>query len=84
MKITLSNHEFTQIVLCGFRYALGRHTGIAEEFAEYIYEYWDNIQIWAQKQIVKDIRESIHIDKDMNSEDVLAWSRVLRLQMKDE
>jgi len=71
------------ILLCAFRYALGRKTYIASELVEFLIEDWDIFEGWTHKQIQDDISHAIEYAIAGDSCDVFEWKKILELKVKE-
>lgn len=67
------------MLLCAFRYALGRRTYVVEECCDWLVKYWDCLPVQWQKQIHEDIKHAIRYDMAGAEMDVDSWSKILEL-----
>ncbi len=70
------DQEFNTLILCSFRYALGRRTYISLEMAEIIQKYKDKLPVWVKEQMIKDIKESIKRDEAGMNCDTAVWTQL--------
>lgn len=75
----LVRHDIlTTLILCSFRYAIDRDTGVNIEISKIISYYKDEIGDWAKAQIIRDIKRKINVIGFKYAEDLIAWKRVLK------
>ena len=67
----------TDLLICSFRYALGRRSVIVPVIAEYLKEDWHKLNEWQQQQIKDDIRHAIEYGCAGDDCDVDIWKCVL-------
>jgi hypothetical protein len=77
-KDTLAN-----ILLCAFRYSLGRATYNASECVEWLTDYWHIMPLGWQEQIQGNIRKAIEQDTAGMACDVEQWKLILELPVRD-
>ena len=75
-EIEMSKKE-TDLLVCSFRYALGRRTAMVSIMAEYLKEDWCKLGEWQQKQIKDDIKHAIEHGCAGDDCDVDTWKCVL-------
>lgn len=78
-KIKVEQKDLSSLLLCTFRYALGRRTYIVNECCEWLTEYWDIIPEGWREQIHSDIRHAIEHDMAGDKCDVESWRMILKL-----
>lgn len=74
----------TDLLVCSFRYALGRRTGMVSTIADYLKEDWNKLNGWQQKQIQSDISHSIEHGLAGDDCDIVTWKEILKLEVKNE
>lgn len=62
------------VLLCAFRYALGRATYMPLLIAAELEENWKEFELWQQKQIVDDINQAIEHDMAGHDCDKRMWA----------
>ncbi len=66
------------VLLCAFRYALGRRTYVPRSIIEEIYKNWDNLDIVRKKQIQKEILDHERLFGTLgDSCDINAWHTLI-------
>lgn len=73
--------DFCEILLCAFRYALGRKTYVVSGIADQLIRNWDDLG-YLQDQICKEIDEAIAANTAGMEMDVKVWQRVLEHHRK--
>lgn len=76
-SITIQPDEFGDLILCAFRYALGRKTYITSTISELIIKYKDNIDENDKEVITRDIRRSFETNNYGMEMDKEIWEKVL-------
>jgi hypothetical protein len=75
--------DIPQMLLCAFRYSLGRKTYIVGNCCEWLERYWTLLPVGWRSQIHGDIKRAIeHNDAGMDC-DVAEWRKVLQLEVND-
>ena len=70
------------IILCAFRYCLGRQTYIVSQCTEYLEKNWDNIEVYVQETIQQEIESAIVSGNAGHSHiDIPLWRKVLNLRI---
>lgn len=69
----LSSRELTTLMLCSFRYAIPRRTGVSHEISNLIGKYLMVIEPWALEQIVRDIEHGIEF-YELYKDDIEHWN----------
>jgi hypothetical protein len=77
-------HDLAHLLLCSFRYALGRMTYITGMCADWLETWWHILPPSWQEQIQKDIRQAIASGHAGHACDVAQWKRVLQLPLQEE
>ena len=72
------NKKETDLLVCSFRYALGRRTAMVSIITEYLKEDWHKLGEWQQKQIKDDIKHAIEHGCAGDDCDVDNWKCVLK------
>jgi len=72
------------VLVCAFRYALGRRSYITGWISDEIIRCWDELSIKFQMIIQKEIEEAIKDEYAGEHIDVLSWKRILDLKIKEE
>lgn len=65
------------MVLCAFRYCLGRMTYAPGMCVDYLIEHWQFIDEQDQKLILKETREAIRHKQAGMDCDIIEWERLL-------
>src|SRR4051794_25946442 len=78
-QTTIDNQTLANLLLCSFRYSLGRMTYITSDCADWLTRYWQLMPPAWQKQIHDDIRKAIEQGCAGHDCDVASWRRVLDL-----
>lgn len=71
------------MLLCAFRYSLGRMTYITSTCADWLVRYWDCLSPYWQKQTHDEIKEAIELNRAGMDCDVASWKRILELPIKE-
>lgn len=82
--IETTEQELAHILLCSFRYSLGRMTYITGMCADWLVKYWRIMPECWRSQIHRDIREAIRTQTAGMACDVAQWERVLQLPVKED
>ena len=67
------------ILICAFRYALGRCTYITHTVAEAIKHAWPQLSAHDRELYQREIRQAIEMDRAGHSCDVASWESILKL-----
>jgi len=67
------------VLLCAFRYALGRMTYVTGAVSDFIIEKWDELEFGKQQLIKAEIREAIKRNRIGMEMDKTVWKRILIL-----
>jgi hypothetical protein len=73
----INNAVLEQILVCAFRYALGRATLVTLEARIWLETWWHILKPHTRKQIQDEIREAIEKGKAGEPMDVEAWKEIL-------
>ena len=65
------------LLVCSFRYALGRQTCIVSTVVDYLIADWEGLNDWQQKQIREDIEHAIEHKLAGDVCDVYQWKKLL-------
>jgi hypothetical protein len=76
--LAVPERELAHILLCSFRYSLGRSTYIVSECRRWLEKYWDIFPEQWKEQICNDIQQSIDADRAGMKCDREDWIAVLR------
>ena len=76
------NRILAPMLLCAFRYALGRRTAIVSQAVHWLELYWPLMERW-HGQIHEDIRNAIVNFKAGDECDEKDWRKVLALPVKE-
>lgn len=68
-------HNF--LVLCAFRYCLGRRTYIVSTCVDFLFDYWTELDKNTQKLITDEIREALEKGQAGDECDVERWQLLL-------
>jgi len=71
------------VLMCAFRYALGRRTYIVSFIVNEIISNWDELPTYMQQTIHKEINEAIKYDTIGDKCDLQSWRTVLTLNIND-
>jgi hypothetical protein len=82
--IEVPERILTSMLLCAFRYALGRQTYIVSECCDWLKLYWVKMPEGWQKQIHDDILHAIEKGYVGHQCDINSWSEILKLKVKNE
>jgi hypothetical protein len=74
----LSTKEY-QLLMCSFRYALGRSSGIATNIIDYIIMDWDKLEVCQREQVKNEIQEAFDRLGFISHIDQIEWKRILSL-----
>jgi hypothetical protein len=77
--IGIPEQTLAHLLLCSFRYSLGRKTYITGMCREWLETYWKHMPNQYREQIRDDIRHAIEHDLAGHACDVSEWKRVLDL-----
>jgi hypothetical protein len=80
-EVKIDPHILSQILLCAFRYSLGRMTYITGDCADWLTRYWHLIPAAWQEQIHGDILKAIEQGHAGHECDIRQWKRVLSLPL---
>lgn len=75
----IDNHTLAHLILCSFRYSLGRMTYITSDCESWLKRYWHLLPMGWQLQIHKDIEQAIERGHAGHECDVASWKKVLEL-----
>jgi hypothetical protein len=73
------NKKQSDLLVCSFRYALGRTTAMVSTIVDYLIDDWSYLEPWQHDQIKKDINNAIVANRAGENCDVNEWRRVLEL-----
>jgi hypothetical protein len=80
LKLELSDIDKELMLICAFRYALGRRTYIVSSIAQIIKNNWNNLPVERKEFFKNEIREAIaHNDIGDPFIDKPTWNEILRL-----
>jgi len=71
------------LLLCSFRYALGRQTSIVSVIVKYLLEDWNGLDEWVREQIKRDIRNAIERNEIGMDCDRDEWNKILNTSDTD-
>ncbi len=71
--------EDLQLLLCAFRYALGRMTYISQSVSDRIKTEWTRLPAYSRAQFKREIREAIAAKSAGMPMDVACWESILEL-----
>lgn len=77
--ISIQNDEFHDLMVCAFRYALGRRTYIVSTIAELIIKYKEKLDASAIEVITRDIKRAIQTNNYGMEMDKVEWQKVLKV-----
>ena len=75
--IKIRNDELGDLIICAFRYALGRKTYITNTIAELIIKYKDELSTSDTEVIKRDIKRAFDMNNYGMEMDKKEWQRVL-------
>lgn len=67
------------MIMWSFRYALSRRTGAVIDVIEHLIENWEELADFTKKQIKREIKTAIALDKAGANCDVNSWKELLSL-----
>jgi len=67
------------VIICAFRYALGRATYMPSVIADELIANWNELSEYDRKQIQEDIRQAIEHGLAGMDCDAIVWKRILEL-----
>lgn len=71
------------MLLCAFRYSLGRRTYITSTCVEWLEKWWDCLPEGYQRQVHGDIKDAIKRGRAGDKCDIESWQKVLEFQIKE-
>lgn len=77
--MNFNEQDGRQLVVCAFRYALGRMSYVTADVARMIKEHWEELSPSDQKLIHREINEALEMDRAGMSCDQAIWRQVLDL-----
>ena len=77
MTISIQNDEFGDLMVCAFRYALGRKTYITSTIAELILKYYLLLDDNDCEVIIRDIKKAFEANNYGMEMDRVSWEQVL-------
>ncbi len=77
MVVAVNDREIETLMVCAFRYAIGRKTYIVNTIADILIEHKDKLGDGARLGIVRDIHRDIAIENVGMECDKREWLRVL-------
>ena len=80
----ISNETLANLLLCSFRYSLGRMTYVTGSCREWLETYWQLLPHGWQEQIHRDIDHAIERGAAGHACDVEQWRKVRALPVKEE
>lgn len=80
----VSNRVLASLLLCSFRYALGRTTYITGNCADWLSLYWHLMPAGYRRQVHEDIRKAIGSGDAGHDCDIAQWRRVLAMPLNQE
>ncbi|WP_435018428.1 hypothetical protein TA3x_000402 [Tundrisphaera sp. TA3] len=83
-ETTIDDHTLANLLLCSFRYSLGRMTYITGDCADWLTRYWHLMPSAWKKQIHGDIEKAIERNEAGMTCDIASWRRVLALPLDRE
>lgn len=82
--VEVDAYSLSSMLLCAFRYSLGRMTYITGDCADWLNRYWEIMPIAWKKQIHDDIRGAIERSQAGHQCDVSNWECVLALPIEED
>jgi hypothetical protein len=79
----IDNNTLSHLLLCSFRYSLGRMTYITSDCEEWLRRYWHLLPFGWRTQIHADIRQAIERGHAGHQCDIDSWKKVLELPLGD-
>ena len=73
----MNNREIDTLMVCAFRYAIGRSTYIVNTIADILIEHKDKLSDGARISIVRDIHRELALDNVGMECDKREWLKVL-------
>lgn len=77
----IDNNTLAHLLLCSFRYSLGRMTYIVSDCVEWLRRYWHLLPENWQQQIHEDIKKAIEQGMAGHQCDIESWKKVLELKI---
>ena len=74
----MNNHDLNTLILCSFRYALGRRSYIVQEISDLIVRYIDEIQPWVKEKIIKEVEDSFRRKELGMKCDIETWCGLIQ------
>lgn len=69
----MNNKELETLMVCAFRYALGRKTGIVSDICEIIMKNIHELSVFSMTLIQREIADAIHGDQAGMQVDIQDW-----------
>lgn len=83
-ETSVDNQTLAHLLLCSFRYSLGRMTYIVSDCVEWLTRYWNLLPSGWKRQIHDDIRKAIEQGRAGHDCDLAQWRRVLSLPLEEQ
>lgn len=77
--ISIQNDEFGDLMVCAFRYALGRRTYIVSTVADLIIKYKEKLDTNDIEVIARDIKRALETNNYGMEMDKVEWEKVLKV-----
>lgn len=74
----MNGKDLETLILCSFRYSLGRKTYITSEIASLIIKYEDKLKPWIKERICHEIAYSLKINQIGMNMDKEEWMKLLK------
>jgi hypothetical protein len=74
--IPLEKTDFEILIICAFRYALGRKTYVVYEVANLVARYKQELSAFAKELIVREIDEALRLNHAGMDCDIKEWKRL--------
>jgi len=82
-KMKIESNSDAIILICAFRYALGRMTYVVEMVVDFIIENWDSLYKSDKDLIVREIQHEKERSNLGHDCDVKQWNRILTLYVNE-
>jgi hypothetical protein len=81
---TLPTADLADMLICAFRYALGRRTYVTSTMSEHLRTYWACLPRAWQELVQREIREAIDSGCAGDNCDIQSWQTLLVLPIKTQ
>ncbi|SDY97966.1 hypothetical protein [Hymenobacter psychrophilus] len=81
-KTTLPTSELNDLMVCAFRYALGRRTYATSTVSELVEQHWAGLPVGWRELVHREVREAVAAGCAGDACDVASWKRLLELPIR--